>query len=436
MSLSNLVYFDNLTLIMTTLICFVAICVASFASRYLNGDSRKTAFFCYLTALTASALIMVSSNHIFILFSSWLGSNIFLSRLMLHNSKWQAAKQSYIVALKHLILGSAFLGTALTSLYITTGHTLIQNISQATITQTSFSISIVFITLAAMVQSALWPFHTWLISSLNSPTPASAIMHAGLINGGGFLIARFAFLFINNEYALNILFTVGIATALLGTLWKLMQTDVKRMLACSTMGQMGFMIAQCGLGLFPSAVAHICWHGLFKANLFLSSNSAAHETRFPSPQITSLSQCVIAMLCGIIGAWAFASIMGRPLITSNTTLFLNYIAFITATQLALSILHTTSLSHIILAMLSTLAAGCIYGVSVQLIENLLPTLSNAQPINLLHVLALFLLTSAWLGMFIKIKTYPNWLLSLFVKTLNASQPHPQTITTHRNHYKF
>jgi len=128
-----------------------------------------------------------------------------------------------------------------------------------------------------MTQSAIWPFHTWLISSLNSPTPVSAIMHAGLINGGGFLLTRFAGLFVQSTGMLQVIFFLGLLTALIGTLWKLMQHDIKRMLACSTMGQMGFMIAQCGLGLFPAAIAHLCWHGLFKAYLFLSSGSAAHE---------------------------------------------------------------------------------------------------------------------------------------------------------------
>ena len=104
-------------------------------------------------------------------------------------------------------------------------------------------------------------------------------MHAGLINGGGFLLARFAPMLAIQPPILNLIFIAGITTALLGTLWKLMQSDVKRMLACSTMGQMGFMIAQCGLGLFPAAVAHLSWHGLFKAYLFLSTGSAAKEKR-------------------------------------------------------------------------------------------------------------------------------------------------------------
>ena len=101
-------------------------------------------------------------------------------------------------------------------------------------------------------------------------------MHAGLVNGGGFLIVRFAPLYLNYPGILNIIFIIGLSTAIMGTLWKLMQSDIKRMLACSTMAQMGFMIAQCGLGLFSAAIAHIILHGLatqievaiFQANFF------------------------------------------------------------------------------------------------------------------------------------------------------------------------
>lgn len=260
--LEQLFHVDNLSLIMMGLVGFVTLCVASFSSRYLNGDKKQTSFYINLITLALTIFLMVNADHIGLFLVSWAGSNFFLTRLMLHKSGWEAARQSSILALKNFGLGFVFLGTAFLLLYRATGMVSIRSIVSAPIETSMAIISSLLLLLAAMTQSALWPFHRWLTSSLNSPTPVSSIMHAGLVNGGGFLLVRFAPLISKEPIVLGLIFVAGIATALIGTLWKLMQSDIKRMLACSTMSQMGFMVVQCGLGLFPAAIAHLCWHGL------------------------------------------------------------------------------------------------------------------------------------------------------------------------------
>jgi NAD(P)H-quinone oxidoreductase subunit 5 len=105
---------------------------------------------------------------------------------------------------------------------------------------------------AAIIQSAIYPFHRWLLSAMTSPTPASALMHAGFVNGSGILLALFStVLFASNT--LIILFIIGGLTAVIAQFTKLLQVNVKQKLACSTIAQMGFMIMQCGLGFqWPS----------------------------------------------------------------------------------------------------------------------------------------------------------------------------------------
>jgi NAD(P)H-quinone oxidoreductase subunit 5 len=267
-------------------------------------------------------------------------------------------------------------------------------------------------------------------------------MHAGLVNGGGFLLARFSPMLAEQSTILNTIFIAGIVTAILGTLWKLMQSDIKRMLACSTMSQMGFMLAQCGLGLFPAAVAHLCWHGLFKAYLFLASGSAAQEKRLDLDYPPSFKDCLSALICGLVGAFLFTLASDKNIFAGDTTLFLITLATIAGTQFALPIVRGSSAIKLPLALVSSSITGAVYGLSVRLIEGVLVPLgmSHPQPLNVLHIVALVILVAAWLGFLFarkpEGKALPDWMLKTYVCMLNASQPHPKTVTAHRNHYQF
>jgi len=439
---TNIFQVDRLSLLLMGLVAFVAISIASFSIRYLKGDRRQKAFFVNLLALVMTVFMMVCADHILLLLLSWAVSNALLARLMLHKREWEAARQSSLLATKNFALGFVFLGTALAILYKVTGETSIQAILAKSIESKWVITASVFLLLAAMTQSALWPFHRWLTSSLNSPTPVSAIMHAGLVNGGGFLLARFAPILTGQPAILNVIFIVGIFTALLGTLWKLMQSDIKRMLACSTMSQMGFMIAQCGLGLFPAAAAHLCWHGLFKAYLFLSSGSAAKEKRIDLDYPPSVEDFSLALIYGIIAACMFSLTTGKQILVMDTTLFLKFLVMIAGIQFALPIIRGNAKSKLLLALFGSLASGSFYGFSVHFVEGVLDPLgiSRPQQLNVFHYLAAALLTVSWLAMMFartsKQTAYPDWLLKKYVQMLNASQPHPSTITAHRNKYQF
>jgi len=124
------------------------------------------------------------------------------------------------------------------------------------------------------VKSAQFPIHGWLTEVMETPTPVSALLHAGVINGGGFLLVRFADIMLLNPGVLAALVVIGGFTALFAGLAMLAQSAVKNSLAWSTIGQMGFMIMQCGLALFPLALLHIVAHSLYKAHAFLASGTA------------------------------------------------------------------------------------------------------------------------------------------------------------------
>jgi len=139
---------------------------------------------------------------------------------------------------------------------------------------------------AAMLKSAQCPLHGWLIEVMETPTPVSALLHAGIINAGGFLVLRFSGLIAHSLPALDTLAILGGFTALFGSVVMLTQTSIKVSLAYSTIAQMGFMMLECGLGAFPAALLHIVAHSLYKAHAFLASGSIidiARASWTPSP---------------------------------------------------------------------------------------------------------------------------------------------------------
>lgn len=440
---SHLFQVDQLAMVMLVMVGFIGLCVGIFSSRYLKGDSKYRDFYGTLSLLITSVFMMVCADHILLLWLTWGMSNMLLVKLMIHKSSWRAAYQSGILASKNFLFGFAMISGAFALLYVETSQTSLKAILQVSHEPFLLFCVAILLFLGAMTQSAIWPFHRWLISSLNAPTPVSAIMHAGIVNAGGFLLCRFAPFYTDLPFLLTIIFLMGLISALLGTLWKLMQSDVKRMLACSTMSQMGFMLIQCGLGLFPAAITHLCWHGLFKAYLFLASGSAPQEKKVDLGYPPPISVILLSLLCGIGASLAFSLTSHKAIFPSDTTLVLLFIPFITGSQFAVTMLREGPFRRLPLSLISTAAMGGVYGFSVGLIEAILKPMGMMypQPLNIIHIGALILMVGSWLVILFKPKLDETkllylWVLRLYVVMLNASQPHPKTITTHRNHYQY
>lgn len=436
---------DGLALLMSTLIVFVSFIVHQFSRRYMAGDRNYRPYFLKLAALTSSVTAMVFADNLMLFWMAWSCSNLLLVSLMIHKGEWIAANHSGTLALKTLCSGSLALLISFLLMYQATGSTSITDINaQATQIPLFFlTVIIAFLVLGALTQSAQWPFHRWLTSSLNSPTPVSALMHAGLVNGGGFILVRFAPLLLSEGHFLLALFLIGALTTILGTLWKLLQSDMKRMLANSTMAQMGFMMMQCGLGLFPAAVAHLCWHGLFKAYLFLNAGSAL-KSRKERTHALDHSPLVFALSCliGLAGALSFALVSKKSVLTLQPTTFLVGFAYISGTQLTYSLLRSGALyKRVLPAFILVSLVGVFYGESVHFIESFFPTYSaKALPnLSLIHLLVFALFFILWLGMNLKnslgLERAKVW-GQLYVSALNGSQPHPKTITASRNTYQY
>lgn len=446
--IQHLSLIDNTSPLNTILCCLVlgvSFVVHRFSWRYMDGDRQYRRYFTLLAALTFTVMIMTLADHTLLFVGAWFVSNLLLVLLMIHKKQWVAAKHSGLLALLTLLPGSIALLLALIILS-SAGHSqsmqeLLSN--PETLPESMRFIAASLIVIAGLTQSALWPFHRWLISSLNSPTPVSALMHAGLVNGGGVLIVKFAPLMLLHPDVLTALFILGAISALMGTLWKLVQSDIKRMLACSTMAQMGFMMMQCGLGLFAAAIAHLCWHGCFKAYLFLTSGSAvAHKKNKVESERTGLLPMILSLGGGFAAMSGFAYITQKnPMIIDASSLTL-FFAFIAGAQLMLSLLQQRmALPQLLAGVLMAGFGGLMYGCSVHLIEWLLPqwVVAHAIAVTPIHGVILSLFALLWvafnLGYHQKLAR-TSLGARLYMSLLNGSQPSPKTITAVRTQYDY
>ncbi len=280
---------DAVSIIMLVLVSFIGWIVLRYSITYLAAEPRQAAFMGWMLATLASVLALVTAGNLIQLFVFWVLTSWCLHKLLLFYADRvaavRAARKKFIVAR----LGDMTIGGAAVMLYIaydTTDIETILTVASNGVGSPLIVIAAGLLALAAILKSAQFPTHGWLVEVMETPTPVSALLHAGVINAGGFLLIRFADVMLLAPGVLAVLVMIGGFTALLGGLAMLTQSAVKTSLAWSTISQMGFMILQCGLALFPLALLHIVAHSLYKAHAFLSSGNAVENVaaiRRPGP---------------------------------------------------------------------------------------------------------------------------------------------------------
>lgn len=300
-TLSIELLFDRLCWVMLCSISFLSLCIYHYSHNYLLSDSTQPRFFGQLSALVASVNLLMLSGNLFTAFIAWQMIGLSLYLLLNHyhfdmNAN-KAAKKKFII---NRLGDLAFLLAVIQS-FLYFGSTSYSILLHQTATPMSLIIlGLIFI--AVMTKSAQFPFHIWLPDTLEAPTPVSALMHAGVINAGGFLLARLSPLLIQHKELLQFIFFIGLVTAFIGSFIMLTQTEIKKTLAYSTMSQMGYMIMQCGLGCFSSAIFHLIAHGFFKASLFLSSGDlpSLGSSSFISRKQVEIKHSLKAILFSLI----------------------------------------------------------------------------------------------------------------------------------------
>lgn len=304
--------FDAVSAVLVALVGFVGAIVLAFSGEYLEGEARQGRFIAWLSLAIASVLMLVMSGHVIQLVLAWIATSLVLHKLLLFYGGRPGAKRAASKKFLFARMGDLFLVAAVICLWLAFGSGEIAAINDAArnggVTGSLTIVAAAFcLAGAAVLKSAQFPFHGWLTEVMETPTPVSALLHAGIINAGGFLLIRFADVMLLAPGILALLVLIGGFTALFAGLVMLTQPAVKTSLAWSTISQMGFMIFQCGLALFPLALLHIVLHSLYKAHAFLSSGDAVRQVasiRRPGPIAVPGLRTVLASFAIAIAIYA------------------------------------------------------------------------------------------------------------------------------------
>lgn len=297
--------FDALSATILLLVCFLGAVILRFSQNYLAGDERQGYFFKWMCVTLGSVMALVVAPGLVQFFVAWMATSLGLHKLLVYYPERQgtllSARKKFVVSrMGDICLLGAFIGVFVIYGVQDFGHLFTITQEQGSSLDNHAWIGWLII-LGAMFKSAQFPFHTWLPDTMGAPTPVSALMHAGIINGGGYLVVRMSPVLVNTSNALLLLAIFGAITAIYGSFVMLSQTSVKRALAYSTIAQMGFMLLQCGLGAFHLAVLHIVAHSLYKGHAFLSSGSAVATAKKlnADPKYVKLPQSRIWLAVGI-----------------------------------------------------------------------------------------------------------------------------------------
>ena len=321
-------YLDRLSAILLVLVAFIGMVVVRYSVNYMDGDPRQRSFIRRLCLTLASVLLLIVSGNLFQFALAWIATSLSLHGLLVfyrhRPAAILAANKKFLVSR----IGDICVLAAMVLLYRNLGaldyRTIMAGAEAARLSGSlpaALQAACLLLAGAALLKSAQFPAHGWLIEVMETPTPVSALLHAGIINAGGFLVLRFADLISLSAPTLDVLMVSGALTALFGSLVMLTQTSIKVSLAYSTIAQMGFMMLECGLGAYSAALLHLVAHSLYKAHAFLSAGSAMNASRgsmVPLAQDNTYPARIviaIALVIGVtlgIGAWFGATAVSQP----------------------------------------------------------------------------------------------------------------------------
>ena len=301
-------YVDQLTVLLLLLVTGVSSVVHVYASRYMIGDPRYNRFFAVIALFTFSMIMLVMSNNLLMLYMFWeimgICSYLLISHWGERKSSGQAATKAFLVnsvadvglgfavILTFSIFGTLDIQTILAEAQSIQGNTInLFGWLGLDVSIHVLTLITLFLFLGAMGKSAQVPLHVWLPFAMEAPTPVSALIHAAtMVNAGPFLLVRMSPLVIFSPPAMTVIAMVGAITALYAAVVSMTQVDIKRMLAFSTIGQIGFMIMTCGVGAFAVSIFHMLAHGCLKGFLFLSTGNALRSVGSHGHESSSFSR--------------------------------------------------------------------------------------------------------------------------------------------------
>ncbi|ATJ81117.1 NADH-quinone oxidoreductase subunit L [Halomonas beimenensis] len=270
---------DGLAVTMLGVITGVGLLIHLFAAWYMRGDEGVRRFFAYMNLFVASMVVLVLADNLLLLFLGWEGVGLCSYLLIGHYYRTAANGWAAFKAFVVTRLGDVFLALGLFLLFTELGTLDIAEVLRRApeawaVGEPVASLVALLVLGGALGKSAQLPLHTWLADAMAGPTPVSALIHAAtMVTAGVYLIARLHGLFLLAPDVLYLTGVIGALTLLMAGFAALAQTDIKRVLAYSTMSQIGYMFLALGVGAFEAAIFHLMTHAFFKALLFLSAGA-------------------------------------------------------------------------------------------------------------------------------------------------------------------
>ena len=273
-------YLDGLSGVMMVLICTLSLVIQLFSTSYMSKDEKYTKYFEYFNFFVFSMLLLVLSGNFLVMFFGWelvgLSSYLLISFWSEKKSASKAGNKAFIL---NRIGDFGFLiGLMMILNYFETFNFL--SIFEDTLKTRpeNLDLMILFLLLGAFGKSAQFPLFSWLPDAMEGPTPASALIHAAtMVTAGVFMLVRISPLLQFSEIGSITIISLGLLTALISAFAAINQDDIKKVLAYSTISQLGFMFIAIGAGAYVAAIFHLVTHAFFKALLFLGAGAVIHE---------------------------------------------------------------------------------------------------------------------------------------------------------------
>ncbi len=274
-------YFDHLSSIMVLVVTGVGSLIHLYSVGYMHGDPGVSRYFAYLNLFIVAMLMLVLGNNLLVMFIGWEGvglvSYLLISFWYSDIDKAKAGKKAFIVNRMGdvgFVLGALLLFALFNTMNFSE---LTQSIEQSAVPVGYITCAALLLFFGACGKSAQIPLYVWLPDAMAGPTPVSALIHAAtMVTAGVYMVVRLSPLYFAAPYAMNVIAIIGAATALFAATIGLVQKDIKKILAYSTISQLGFMFLACGVGAPIAAIFHLVTHAFFKACLFLGAGSVIH----------------------------------------------------------------------------------------------------------------------------------------------------------------
>lgn len=282
--ISGTLHLDTLSSILSLIVTGIGFLIHVYSAGYMSHDERQTKFFAYLNLFCGFMLILITASSLPLLFVGWEGVGV-CSFLLI--GFWYEDQEKAFAGRKAFIvnrIGDAAFILAMALAYKTFGSLEFSSFSPLSpeshalnYSQTTIEWIAVLLFIGCMGKSAQFPLYIWLPDAMAGPTPVSALIHAAtMVTAGVYVLGRCAHLYIHAEFASHFVAIIGLTTALFAAAVALFQNDIKKVLAFSTVSQLGFMVLAMGVGAYPVGIFHLITHAYFKALLFLGSGSVIH----------------------------------------------------------------------------------------------------------------------------------------------------------------